>query len=81
MEVMLDGVPIDVPAQTAHGQAAFNHTHFGQTTLGLPTAAVPRKFQLPQLNLSLNQSIQLDAPTLINSSQSVLNSQHVKHIP
>lgn len=41
----------------------------------------PRKFQLPQLNLHLNQSMQFDAPSLVNQSQSVLHSQHIKQIP
>ena len=39
-------------------------------------AKIARKFQLPQLNLNLNQSMQFEAPTsLINQSQSVLHSQ------
>ena len=45
-------------------------------------AKIARKFQLPQLNLNLNQSMQFEAPTsLINQSQSVLHSQQTKQIP
>ena len=74
---MLDHATIEKLNSSALG--ATHHNHGSGTGAGgpnQPSNKYYKKFQLPQLNLNLNQSMQFDMPpnALINQSQSVLNS-------